>query len=144
MKDNKYLSPRIKPIYPLYRLNKEEFRIGAQLGITAEFGDTTGQFWTLANLLDGRKCSQVIKEMQRKYPELSAQDIIEGIDVFEKEGFIEEKNLPFDKDISERYKANVNYFSHFTNSKSNRFEFQKKLNDSTIVLLGLGGGVQIF
>lgn len=44
----KYKYPRIKPIYPLYQLNKERFRVGAQLGITIEFDDDEGQFWTLS------------------------------------------------------------------------------------------------
>ena len=35
----KYKHPRIKPIYPLYQLNKKQFRVGAQLGITTEFDD---------------------------------------------------------------------------------------------------------
>ena len=30
----KYRKPRIKPIYPVYRLNELLFRVGAQLGIT--------------------------------------------------------------------------------------------------------------
>lgn len=38
----KYKYPRIKPIYPLYQLNKERFRVGAQLGITIEFDDDEG------------------------------------------------------------------------------------------------------
>ena len=49
--DTLYNRPRIKPIYPLYRLNRQEFRIGAQLGITAEFGDPEGQLWELASKL---------------------------------------------------------------------------------------------
>lgn len=108
----KYFYPRIKPIYPLYRLNEGEFRIGAQLGITAEFGDPNGQLWALANLLDGRSFPKIIKEMQQKFPELSERDILKGVSILEQEGFVEEKNLPFEEKVSERYKANVNYFSH--------------------------------
>ncbi len=140
MMTEKYFYPRIKPIYPLYRLNEGEFRIGAQLGITAEFGDPNGQLWALANLLDGRSFPKIINEMQQKFPELSERDIIKGVSILEQEGFVEEKNLPFEEEISERYKANVNYFSHFSDSKANRFEYQKRLNESTVLLLGLGGG----
>ena len=69
----KYKYPRIKPIYPLYQLNKERFRVGAQLGITIEFDDDEGQFWTLSNLLDGvRSFDEVVTEMKRKYPELNS------------------------------------------------------------------------
>ena len=33
-----YKRPRIKEIYPVYRLDQEHFRIGAQIGITKELG----------------------------------------------------------------------------------------------------------
>ena len=38
-----YKRPRIKEIYPVYRLDQEHFRIGAQIGITKEFYDPTEQ-----------------------------------------------------------------------------------------------------
>ena len=37
--NNKYIRPRIKPIYPVYKLNDLLFRVGAQLGLTTEFED---------------------------------------------------------------------------------------------------------
>ena len=37
MSSSRYYKPRIKQIYPVYRLNEMIFRIGAQLGITIEF-----------------------------------------------------------------------------------------------------------
>ena len=80
-----YNRPRIKPIYPLYRLNKKEFRIGAQLGITAEFGDPEGQLWELASRLNGRPVKEVILEMRNLFPELSEEDILEGIKILENE-----------------------------------------------------------
>lgn len=33
----KYNRPRIKSIYPIYKLNDETFRIDTQVGITKEF-----------------------------------------------------------------------------------------------------------
>lgn len=32
-----YKRPRIKEIYPVYRLDQEHFRIGAQIGITKDY-----------------------------------------------------------------------------------------------------------
>ena len=135
-----YNRPRIKPIYPLYRLNKKEFRIGAQLGITAEFGDPEGQLWELASRLNGRPVKEVILEMRNLFPELSEEDILEGIKILENEGFLEETLEEQGKDIAERYIANVNYFSRYANIDENRYEYQKKIRQTTILLLGLGGG----
>ena len=135
----KYKYPRIKPIYPLYQLNKERFRVGAQLGITIEFDDDEGQFWTLSNLLDGvRSFDEVVTEMKRKYPELTVKDIEEGIDFLNDEGLIEE-TFP-GRMIEDRYLANVNYFSRYCKADDDRFEIQEKINNLKILLLGLGGG----
>ena len=140
MNNNKYKNPRIKPIYPLYRLNKTEFRIGAQLGITAEFTDPDGQLWELAIRLNGRPVEIVIKEMQKLFPELSHDDILEGIELLDNEGFIEEALYDEESNIAKRFMPNVNYFSRYIGSNGNRYHPQKLLNNSTILLLGLGGG----
>jgi molybdopterin/thiamine biosynthesis adenylyltransferase len=131
--------PRIKPIYPKYQLNEECFRIGAQLGITTEFEDSTKEFWTLTNKLTGdRKVEDIVLEMQREYPHLTDTDILDGINLLNEQGVLEEAYAH--EEIEERYLANVNYFSRFTDVSENRFNYQRKLNQSTILLLGLGGG----
>ena len=84
--DTLYNRPRIKPIYPLYRLNRQEFRIGAQLGITAEFGDPEGQLWELASKLDGRPVMTVIEEVREVFPELTVEDVIDGIQLLDNDG----------------------------------------------------------
>ncbi|MFP7170064.1 ThiF family adenylyltransferase [Terribacillus sp. 7520-G] len=137
---NKYDRPRIKAIYPLYKLNKNEFRIGAQLGITAELGDPDGYLWELASRLDGRKVEDVIKEMVEIFPELSEEDVLEGISILDNEEFLEETLNGHESTIQERYIANVNYFSRYTGTDGNRYDYQKKINETTILLLGLGGG----
>ncbi|MFI3213993.1 MAG: ThiF family adenylyltransferase [Eubacteriales bacterium] len=135
----KYINPQIKPIYPIYKLNEETFRIGAQLGITAEFGDPDRQLWELAVRLDGRSLVQIVEEMIHLFPELKEDNILEGIELLDKEGFIEER-YDDGKDILARYKANTRYFSRFIGSDKNRYDLQRKLNNTTILLLGLGGG----
>ncbi|MDN2453415.1 ThiF family adenylyltransferase [Lactobacillus sp. UCMA15818] len=133
-----YNRPRIKPIYPLYRLNKTYFRIGAQLGITVEFGDPEGQLYSLASKLNGQKISKIIVEMQKEFPELTVNEIISGIDLLDKNGVLEE-TLAEETD-SERYLPNISYFSRFVGVEGNRFEVQRKIHESTILILGLGGG----
>lgn len=61
--NRKYVQPRIKTIYPSYRLDDQNFRIGAQRGITTEFGDPYGQLWKLVTYLDGRPLSNIIDKM---------------------------------------------------------------------------------
>ena len=134
-----YISPRVKPIYPLYKLNSNIFRIGAQLGITTEIEEEDNQFWTLANLLNGKnKLGHIITSMQKKYPELTEQNIVDGINLLNDESVLEE-SLP-NKATEERYLPNVNYFSRFIDTSGDRFLIQKEINETKILLLGLGGG----
>lgn len=134
-----YLFPRIKPIYPMYQLNNHIFRIGAQLGITTEFEDEVGQFWTLCKLLNnGLSLDEVIDRMLLFYSGLSRDDVIRGVELLNNEGVLEEA---FNEEkIPDRYAPTVNYFSRFYDLNANRFDAQKKLNNLSILLLGLGGG----
>lgn len=134
------LRPRIKPIYPAYRLDDAVFRIGAQLGITAEFDDPEGQLWTLVSALDGRPFAEAVATVQRRFPHLTDADIAGGLALLDAEGFVEESLPDEGADIPERYEANVNYFSRFVGLTGDRFEPQRIINRSNILLLGLGGG----
>jgi len=136
----KYVNPRIKPINPIYKLNENEFRIGAQLGITAEFNDPDGELWELVNQLNGRELTEVTKNVRLKYPHLSDEDVLGGIALLDDEGFIEETLKYEENNIPKRYIPNINYFSRYVGTEQNRYEMQKKINDTTILLLGLGGG----
>ncbi|WP_454158556.1 ThiF family adenylyltransferase [Microbacterium lacticum] len=132
--------PRLKPIYPAYRLDDHVFRIGAQLGITAEFDDPEHQLWSLVTALDGRPLTDVVHAVQREFPELTDQDVLDGISLLDQEGFIEESFPGAESGIGARYRANVNYFSRFIDMDGDRFAPQRRISASNILLLGLGGG----
>lgn len=132
---------RVKPIYPSYQLDEKLFRIGAQLGITAEFNDPMGHFWSLVSVLDGRAIDDVVKAVCLDHPELATQDVLDGIDLLNEEGFLEscsadELQRPA---VEERFTASINYFSHFTDVNGSRYSVHNKLRSSTVLLLGLGG-----
>lgn len=134
------LQPRLKPIYPAYQLNDCVFRIGAQLGITAEFEDPDGHLWALVSALDGRPFSSVISAVRDQFPGLTERDILEGVELLDGEGFLEETLREEDHSVGARYSANVNYFSRFTGLSGDRFAPQRAINAADILLLGLGGG----
>lgn len=137
---SKYIRPRIKPIYPVYKLNDLLFRVGAQLGITTEFEDPEGKLYELVSLLDGRELSEIIVAMKKKFTDLTDEDIFEGLDILCNEDLIEEYQDYRNYDIDDRYLPNISYFSRFTKYGMNPYEIQKKINESVILLLGLGGG----
>ncbi|WP_347353520.1 ThiF family adenylyltransferase [Intrasporangium sp.] len=132
----------MKPIYPVYRLDSETFRIGAQLGITAEFNDPEGQMWTLVQNLDGRDLSEVVDAVRARHPELTAKDVIDGVALLARHGFLsataeQDPGLPV---LDRRYDASVTYFSHFAGVDEDPSRPLRALRDSSVLLLGLGGG----
>jgi len=138
--NNKYNKPIIKSIYPVYQLNGSVFRIGAQLGITAEFEDPQGKLFELVNILDGRDLNAVVTHMKDKFPDLTVDDVIYGLDLLDKQGVIEEQDDNRTYNIDERYLPNIHYFRRFMPYGKSPYEIQHKINNSTILLLGLGGG----
>jgi molybdopterin/thiamine biosynthesis adenylyltransferase len=137
---NKYNKPIIKSIYPVYQLNDHVFRIGAQKNITSEFTDPQGKLFELVSILDGRDLSAIVAHMQDKFPDLTVDDVYYGLDLLNGQNFIEEKEENLKHTIDERYLPNVHYFSRFMSYGKSPYDIQKKLNDSTVLLLGLGGG----
>lgn len=119
----KYKRPCVKNIYPIYRLNDNVFRIGAQLNITTEFEDPTDQLWNLAIRLDGREFERVVDELTGIYPELTVDDIEFGVELLSQEGLIEEYGE--NDTIDDRYMSNVNYFRRYLDDYNQSLNVQK-------------------
>lgn len=134
-----YNKPRVKPIYPVYRLNDEIFRIGAQLAITTEFEDPEGKLFELVHILDGRPIIEVVEHMTHVFPDLTEEDVMEGLNILSAENLIEETPQENLIDLDERYYPNINYFSRYMLYNQSAVDIQKKISSSSILLLGLGG-----
>jgi molybdopterin-synthase adenylyltransferase len=141
---NGSLHPRIKSIYPVYKLHEGLFRIGAQRGLTRQYRDPANQLWELVQLMDGlRSIQRITDEMRAKYPALTEENIHDGIRRLDVDGFLEDaQHSKYDDSESQlyRYSANVNYFSHYARLDTSREMIQDKLFNSKVALLGLGGG----
>lgn len=135
-----YIKPRIKPIYPVYQLNDELFRIGAQLSITTEFEDPEGQLLELVKVLDGREMTEIVKHMINTFPDLTPEDVVDGLDILSAENLIEETPNKVLEDLDERYHPNISYFSRYMPYDRNPMDIQEKIRSSSILLLSLGGG----
>jgi molybdopterin/thiamine biosynthesis adenylyltransferase len=135
--------PRLKPIYPVYRVTDATFRIGAQFRITVEIDDPDDHLWTLVHLLDGtRDTRAVVAVMRERFPALTEEDIEQSIVMLNEEGFLDDaRPASYDVDGNlSRFAGNVNYFSHYTRLPDDRSDHQDTLRNATVVLLGLGGG----
>ncbi|MEV4398424.1 ThiF family adenylyltransferase [Nonomuraea sp. NPDC049607] len=130
---------RVKPIYPVYRLDDRRFRIGAQAGVTVDFTDPYGQLWTLVEALDGaRPLGEVAAAVGRAHPGIGVEDVLTAVRDLDGRGFLEEaRPTPYEDG---RYEGNVNYFSHYAGLSAAREQPQDRLRSAHCVLLGLGGG----
>ncbi|MBJ6745620.1 ThiF family adenylyltransferase [Streptococcus sp. 121] len=134
----KFKRPCVKHIYPIYSINETVFRIGAQLGITKEFVDPSGQLLALANQLNGKPLSLVIENLKEMYPTLTTEDIEFGIDLLDQADVLEEYcELPI---IDDRYIPNIHYFRRYLKDINKCIDIQRNINESSVLLLGLGGG----
>ncbi len=136
---------RIKPIHPVYAAGPHRIRIGAQADLTVEIEDDEDRkFTALLDLLDGsRNMAGVVTEMQSRFPGLGADDVQEVIAGLDKERLLERSmSTVYDDPLhpKHRYLSNVNYFSMYGDSRSNRGEFQDRLLQSKVLVLGLGAG----
>lgn len=135
----KYKRPIIKKTQPVYRITPSTFRIGAQLGTTAEFTDRKGEMWNLIKNLDGRTVDEVVSSVRMSFPGLSRDDVLDGLRVLDKYGFLDD--VTSEVGVPSRYLPNVRYFSAFPGtSTAEAIKMQEKLLSSKILLLGLGGG----
>lgn len=133
-----FIAPRIKKIYPVYQIANNIFRIGAQIGITSQIKDVDNKMKSLVDLMDGRPLGTIVEKMLSKYPALVKEDIIKAIKRLDQAGFVEESGDI--QQIKPRYRSNVYYFSRYLNDFNKSINIQRKINQSNILLLGLGGG----
>lgn len=136
---------RVKPIHPIYAAGPGRMRVGAQADLTVEIEDDDDQkFITLCRLLDGsRSVGEVVRTMQARFKGLDEDELLEVIEGLDQERLIESAARSDYDDPAHpkhRYLSNVNYFSVYADSESQRGDIQDQLLDAKVLLLGLGAG----
>jgi molybdopterin-synthase adenylyltransferase len=134
---------RIKPIYPVYRLDERRFRIGAQRKLTIEVEDPHEQLWMLVSALDGtRPLADVVASVCAALPGVTQDDVVAVVRELDAKGLVEDAR-PTAYESEERltrYLGNINYFSHYARLATSRGDAQDRLRGARCVLFGLGGG----
>lgn len=135
--------PRIKSLYPVYRVTEDELRIGAEPGITARVDDSDGVMSTFIDAIDGqRDLPTLIRDLRARYPEASEQDVIDGLNTLIELNFIEDADHAshtLSARELERYSRNIKFFEHFATPSTSKYSFQEKLKAAKVCVLGLGG-----
>lgn len=134
--------PKLKKAYPVVYKDGSVY-IGG-VGEIIEYEDPSGAIEYMLKKMDGiNTVEKIIREVSETYSELSPSDVMEAIDEISKERFIEDLNLTGSKILSkyelERYHRNINFFSSYATLSENKYISQKKLIDSKIGIIGLGG-----
>lgn len=134
------MRPEIKRAYPVYWLDDSTVRIGAEDGATRELTDPRGELRHLLTLLDGRHTvPDIVERMCERVPYLTETDVLAGLATFDEEGLLADAS-GFD-DLEERHHANHSFFTAAAaNTEHDANRAQRRLGESHIVLLGLGGG----
>lgn len=135
--------PRIKSLYPIYRVDDREIRIGAEPHITARVDDTDGVMSAFIEALDGRTTTEeLVHVMQAKFPEATEADVMDGVQTLIDLNFIEDaEHVPLNLTDHEldRHSRNIKYFEHFANPEISKYTYQERLKNAKVCVLGLGG-----
>ncbi|MDT5025575.1 MAG: sulfur-carrier protein adenylyltransferase/sulfurtransferase [Micromonosporaceae bacterium] len=138
--------PRVKSVFPPIPLDDGIIRIGgADFGIAAEIRDDERRHvWQLLQVLDGtRSMAQLVQEMCARDPELTAADVEAAVAMLEDGGYLDDAAIAppavFSPDETERYRRNAEFFSFFHLPPLTGYDFQARLREAKVTVLGIGG-----
>ncbi|MGN9913910.1 HesA/MoeB/ThiF family protein [Phytohabitans sp. LJ34] len=138
--------PRVKTVFPPIPLGNGKIRIGGfDLGLAAELDDDEqGHTWHLLKLLDGSNThADLAREMHRYDPKVSPEDVTSAVAALATAGYLEDAaELPpatFSAEEVERYRRNIEFFSHFPSDTATAYEMQHRLKSARVTVLGVGG-----
>ncbi len=138
----KNISPKMKPAYPVVKMNGNVY-IGG-FGTITQYDDSEGMINKLIELMDGTNTVKDITEvMLASYPSLTEAIVEEAILDINNDGFLEDTNFVGSEVLSEyelnRYHRNINFFSTYSSLGMNKYEIQAKICNAKVCLIGLGG-----
>jgi molybdopterin/thiamine biosynthesis adenylyltransferase len=119
-----------------------ELSLFREAGVWITLPDPDGQLSALLDLLDGtRSVESAAAQLAGRWPALTVSDVDEGIASLDQIGLLEDATAttalsPWQE---ERYASNLAFFSTFAGLGRSRYEFQERLRQSRVVLLGVGG-----
>lgn len=137
-----YSKPRKKQAYPHVVLGGNLYIAG--FGQHTKYEDPDGCVRRLIELMDGsHTVKNIIEIICGEFPNLTETIVIDAIQDIDNDGFLEEA-AHIGEDILNpyqlaRYHRNINFFSTYSSLGKNKYEFQKKISDTKVCVLGLGG-----
>ncbi len=133
--------PMLKRSIPYFTADDAiHFRLAGNL-ISLE--DPDGKVLALLKLLDGtREPAEICLELQARYPDLTAGDVREAIADLDESRLIQDSGdvgQDLDADAHERWSRNFGFFETYASLDTSTYEFQRRIRDTKIAVLGIGG-----
>ncbi len=119
--------------------NAVHFRLAGTL-ITLD--DPDGRVHELIKLLDGSDLTAIWRDLNARYPDVTAADVEEAIADLDESCLIQDSSdtgTDFSPDDHERWSRNLGFFETYATLKVSKFDFQRRTRDARIAILGLGG-----
>ncbi|OUQ90055.1 thiamin biosynthesis protein [Brevibacillus brevis] len=135
--------PLFKPVHPVYEVTEQMLRLGEAPGYTFELEDENGSIRKMIKLMDGtRTIGEIHTLLVVDYPEITYEEIVEAVESLSGLGFLmdqaKEEASVLTSEQKERYKANIRYFSLFTDLNQSPSKLQEQVSRKKVTILGMG------
>ncbi|KRN67042.1 thiamine biosynthesis protein (thiF) [Pediococcus cellicola] len=121
---------------------KNRVRIGAGESYVANIDNPNDKYTKILKALKLGISRKEALAHPEKY-DLSKAELKDCLKVLENAGYLEDEAIQPPVDLTgdnlERYKVNLNFFSTLENPFNNKFKYQEKLKNATVLIIGLGG-----
>lgn len=132
--------PRTKSIFPRFRVGDT---LHVQLcGNTLDIEDGNRRVERLLELMDGtRTADEVVGDMVGEFPGLSRDEVAEAIQRFDDVRLLEDaaRDEHLDPYDDERWNRDRGFFETYASLTTSKYELQRRVQDSKVALLGVGG-----
>jgi molybdopterin/thiamine biosynthesis adenylyltransferase len=136
------LLPQLKHTSPVFTGDGVVYVGG--YGEATEIDDPDGAVRRLLGLMDGtRTIPELHRDITADHPAVTLADVKTAVGQFDKAGFLQNAAISpagmFDEYELRRWERNFNFFGSYARMDENKYEYQRRLRDTTVTLLGLGG-----
>ena len=133
--------PALKTSIPSFRADGSvHFRLGGEL---TSLEDADGRISRLLELLDGtRTVDEVFDALHRDHSDVSAADVREAVADLDEMRLIQDaddRGEDFDEQARTRWSNNFGFFETYASMDVSRYEFQRRIRDARVAVLGVGG-----
>ncbi|MDF1653882.1 MAG: ThiF family adenylyltransferase [Coxiellaceae bacterium] len=139
---NAYICPNLKPVVE-YCWSDGATSFFMRPGVSIDIPDSEKFVFGLCELMDGLKeTDDLVKELSVCYP-INKKILISLLDILNNEFLLEDSHYNntavLDSYTRKRWSRNIEFLSSYCYFDENKYFLQKRLMDSSVLILGLGG-----